>query len=73
MAEPSAFMKRAEYCLPDGRGSWMMASDSGPFFSMMAFVFSPISLNAVSQSMGSNEPSSLRRIGCVTRSSEYAI
>ena len=66
-------MKRLEYCLPDGRGSWMMPSASGPFFAMMSFTRSPISAKAVSQSMGSNVPSSLRRRGCVTRSSEYAI
>ncbi len=62
-----------EYYLPDGRGSWMIASDSGPFLAMMSCTFAPISLNAVSQSMGSKVPSSLRRKGCVTRSSEYAI
>ena len=58
--------------MPDGRGSWMMARDSGPSLAMMACTFSPISRKAVSQSMGSNSPPSLRRRGCVTRSSEYA-
>ena len=51
----------------------MSASDSGPFAAMMACTFSPISRYAVSQSMGSNSPLSVRRSGCVTRSSLYAI
>ena len=63
-------MKRLEYSLPEGRGSWTIARASGPFLARMSFTLAPISENAVSQSIASNEPSAARRMGWVRRSSE---